>query len=95
MEEELRRIIREEVTRAMMDFSFPESRDALHSVMDVKHLSKYIKKSVNWIYQNIHIIPKKRVGGGDNGSYFFMRDEIDEWLRSGKNSMEITIRKVK
>lgn len=95
MEEELRRIIREEVTRAMMDFSFPESRDALHSVMDVKHLSQYIKMSKSWIYNNIDIIPKNRIGGGENGSYFFLRDEIDEWLRSGKNSMEITIRKVK
>lgn len=103
MEEEFRRIIREEVIRAFKEVGFPEVKEmdptpdeaVRNSVMDVKQLSKYIKRSVSWIYKNIHDIPKKRAGGGDSGSYFFLREEIDEWIRSGKTNTGIYLKKTR
>ncbi|MEL7649385.1 MAG: hypothetical protein AAGU76_14910 [Sedimentibacter sp.] len=82
LEKLIAQIVEETVKITLQNLSISKQESG-NATMDTKQLSKYINMSVPWIYQNLHMIPHKKIG---KKKLAFNRIEIDEFMeqRSGK-----------
>jgi predicted DNA-binding transcriptional regulator AlpA len=82
LEKLIAQIVEETVKVTLQNLSISKQESG-NATMDTKQLSKYINMSVPWIYQNLHMIPHKKIG---KKKLAFNRIEIDEFMeqRSGK-----------
>lgn len=78
-------IVEETVKVTLQNLSISKQESG-NDTMDTKQLSKYINMSVPWIYQNLHIIPHRKIG---RKKLAFNKLEINEFMEQRKVKKEI------
>jgi len=77
--DQIRQIVREEITAAMNNSGHPTGRIDDNGLLNVDKAATYLSVSSSWLYKNSHRLPfAKKVGG----SLRFDKGGMRRWLES-------------
>lgn len=79
LEEVIRKLVEETVRATLNEISI--ERDVVNNaIMDTKEVAKYIGMSTAWVYQNLDMLPHRKI----RKKLIFQTDEINAFLNERK-----------